>query len=455
MIQSRLPSAISVPNALSRYYDTVQRALDRIAERGRAGAGWTFHPGYRLPERGDRLDRFFAASGMTVGFMGKYLDRRLALLDLMNNPRTRTTKTFPSLVIVARLVRHIQDTGRRAMIVTPSSGNKATALRDAVLRAIESELVGPDQLQIAVVVPATSRSKLWSSQLDAEPVLRARNPIILFGGEDRAGVKELARAAMEQCGPLLREVAATDLWYTLELDNYTAGDVVRAAFEQEVHPPGPDGRLHVHAVSSAYGLLGHASGSDLLGASAGTRPARYFLVQHLDTPDMVLSLHYGSNSRERIPVYRSESGLYRQDADPRFPATTFDVAECLDTTFYTRAPATSPAMNQIIRAQGGGGIVVSLHECFQRYAEVRELLAGAAVELPRDPRRLREWSLVMAMTGVLNAIDRGLVEDDDILVHGTGSYSEDDFRPVREDHMRSADDADGVRRIVCAAVLGA
>ena len=34
-------------------------------------------------------------------------------------------------------------------------------------------------------------------------------------------------------------------------------------------------------------------------------------------------------------------------------------------------------MNAIIRRHGGGGIVVSLHECLARYPQIRALLAEA------------------------------------------------------------------------------
>lgn len=431
----------SVANSLWRYYDAVQDGLG-VIRRERSG-GHGFRPDHRLPDRSAALERFFDASRLRLGSMGRYRGSRLMLLDLMGNRRTRTTKTFASLVIVARLVRHVREAGRLAVIVTPSSGNKATALRDAVLRAYEHGLAAAGELRIVAVVPDASRRKLWSSPLDADPLLRARNPVAVVGGEDRPRVKELALAAAERCGAELR---GADLWYSLDLGNYLAGDAVRALFEQEVAPPGPDGRLHVHAVSSAYGLLGHSFGRRLAGGTGP--PPRYLLVQHMETPDMVLSLYHGSTSREHLPRYRREAGLYRQTDDPRFPATTFDVDECLDPTFYTRLPPTSPEMNRLIRDQGGGGIVVSLHECLQRYGEVGELLAAAGVDLPRDPRRLREWSLVMAVTGVLNALDRGLVAGGDVLVHGSGSYADGDFTPLAANRLCRAADVDDVCRLV-------
>ncbi|WP_370420090.1 DUF6002 family protein [Streptomyces sp. QH1-20] len=91
-------------------------------------------------------------------------------------------------------------------------------------------------------------------------------------------------------------------------------------------------------------------------------------------------------------------------------------------------------MSGLISANGGTGVVVSLLECMERYAECRELLRKSPVLLPEDPRRLTEWSLVMAVTGVLNAIDRGLLPDaDGITIHASGTYGVDDYEPVPEE----------------------
>jgi hypothetical protein len=171
---------------------------------------------------------------------------------------------------------------------------------------------------------------------------------------------------------------------------------------------------------------------------------------------MVLSLHFDSVSREHLPAYRvdPETGLFRQDADPRFPTTTFDPAENLDPTFYTRQPITSAAMNELIRSRGGGGIVVSLHECLQRYPRLRAVLGDAGVGLPADPRELREWSLVMAMTGILNGIDRGLVAEDDVLVHGSGSYHTGDFEPLPAPYLSPVAGLDELVGVARAAVVG-
>jgi hypothetical protein len=355
----------------------------------------------------------------------------------MRNPRTRTTKTLPSLVIVARAAEYVRRTGERVMIVSPSSGNKATALRDAVLRAYEAGLVAPEQLQILVVVPETSRAKLWASPLSADPDLCRRNPVATHAGAQAADVKPLAMALVDRYAETFWNEHGVRLWYTLDIENYKAADVVRACVEQE-HLPASANRLHVHAVSSAYGLLGHDLGARRLAAAGGPEPfGGYFLVQHLGTPDMVLSLHFGGTSRDLLPVYDydASTGLYSQHRDFRFPVTTFDPHEVLDPTFYTSQPPTSAAMNPLIRRQGGGGIVVSLHECLERYPRLRALLAPAGVDLPADPRDLREWSLVMALTGLFNGIDRGLVDQDDIVVHGSGSYQTADYTPISAGHL--------------------
>lgn len=449
---------VAVVNALAEHHGDVQRALHTVGrDRHRPPGDTEFVPAFELPALTAELRQFLAASDLAFAPMGEYRGRRLTLLDLMRNPRTRTTKTFASLVIVARAVRHIHETGQPVMLVTPSSANKGTALRDAVLRALEADLVGPQDLNVAVVVPAASCAKLWASPLSTDPRLRPRNPVVVHPGAEPSAVKTLARQAAAACASELRALNGTNLWHTLDLENYIAADAVRAFAEAECLPPasGP-GRLHVHAVSSAFGLLGHHLGRTLMGDVEAGPAARYLLVQHLDTPDMVLSLPCVTASlggAAGVPAYAYDrtAGVYRQSLSPHFPATTLDPAETLDITFYTHRPVTSAAMSRLIGTQGGSGIVVSLHECLTRYAEARVLLAEAGVELPADPRRPREWALVMAMTGILNAIDRDLVEGDDILVHGSGCYSDGDYEPMPAEHLHTAGHVADLRRVICAA----
>lgn len=443
-------------NALSHYYERLGPAMRRLFPETADDSGSAFSPGIQLPEPTPALRAYFAASDLAHLPLRAHRGRNLALLDLMRNPATMTTKTFASLVIVARAVRFIQDTGERVTIVTPSSANKAVALRDAVLRAITHGLVTAQQLNVVVVVPEAAVPKMRESELSTDPELRARNPVAVYAGDEPGTVKDLAQGVVEEHGRHIRKAVGTNLWYTLQLENYLAADVVRAFAEAEFFAPAADTpRLHVHAVSSAYGLLGHARGRALLEEEQpGRGPApRYFLVQHLGAPDMVLSLHHGSPGPEHAPsyVYDPDSGLYGQQQDERFPALTHDPHEVLDGTFYTRKPVTSPRMNEIIRAQGGGGLVVSLHECLERYPLVRAVLGEAGVALPADPRAVREWSLVMAMTGVLNAIDRGLVDERDILVHGSGSYAAGDYVPLSVRDMWPVEDRASLGDVVVKA----
>ncbi|GAB2691646.1 DUF6002 family protein [Kitasatospora kifunensis] len=442
---------IVVDSALTRYGAEIRRALSELAP-----PVGEFGPGNELPPDSEKLSRYFAASSLAFADLGSYRGKRIRLLDLMRNPRTRTTKTFASLPIVARAVEHIRRTGERVMLLSPSSGNKATALRDAVLRAHESELATAEQLSITVVVPGASRDKLWSSPLAEDELLHSRNPVAVYDGAERADVKPLARALVDGYGETLRERCGVNLWYTLDINNYKAADIVRAFAERDFLPPA-EGRLHVHAVSSAYGLLGHDLGARRLAAAGLGKPsAHYFLVQHLDTPDMVLSLYFGSHSRENLPTYHydEQTGLHHQDSDPHFPATAYEVGENLDPTFYTRTPPTSAEINPIIDSRGGGGIVVSLAECLERYPRLRAMLAPARIVLPADPRELREWSIVMAMTGLLNGIDRGLVPEDDILVHGSGSYHQGDFTPLAADRLTPVADVAELAEVALAAAEG-
>ena len=101
-----------IENALVRYGTEVRGAL---AELSAASTGQLeFGPGYELPPSSPQLTEFFAVSGMAFAELGTYRGRRLTLLDLMRNPRTRTTKTFASLVIVARALEHVRRTGEPA-----------------------------------------------------------------------------------------------------------------------------------------------------------------------------------------------------------------------------------------------------------------------------------------------------------------------------------------------------
>ncbi|MGQ4332366.1 MFS transporter [Streptomyces hayashii] len=91
--------------------------------------------------------------------------------------------------------------------------------------------------------------------------------------------------------------------------------------------------------------------------------------------------------------------------------------------------------NRPFRGLSGTGPEASLSqqtrntECFARYAEVRQTLAGGGMDrLPQDPRKLREWDMVMSVVGSLTAIDRPLIPAGaEVLIHGSGADSEDEF----------------------------
>ncbi|WUI04135.1 DUF6002 family protein [Spirillospora sp. NBC_00431] len=450
-----------VSNLLGSEYDFLTETLEAVAAEeagtGQAGGGrrnggaspGSFRPPWAIPAPSDRLTEYFDASTVTVSPTQGYGGREINVLDLRGNPRTRTTKTLPSLVMVARAVEHIQRTGEGVTLLTPTSANKGTALRDAVLRAIEAGLVDSGRLNIVTVVPHEARGKLWSSRLSEDADLAVRNPVAVLPGGRGDDVKRVAKTWHDQNARRYFESTGARLWYTLDIRNYNVGDALRARFEHRyLRPVGS--RVHVHAVSSAYGLLGHNFGARLVGDSFA-EAARYFLVQHLGTPDMVLHLRHWDHTRDNLPEYRyhPESGLYVQRDDPHFPYATGDPREFLESTFYSSAPPTSEVMTPIIHRQGGGGIVVSLFDCLTRYHEVRGMLAPTGIQLPADPRKLREWSLVMAMTGMLTALDRGILPNaEDVLVHASGSYSTDDFVPIRAERLRGVTDPDDLTPVM-------
>jgi hypothetical protein len=449
-------------NLLTDYLDLMPRSVAAcVADPAPVtGDPARFSPGFALPELTDAVREYYSAA--TVGWrsLGEYAGHRLSLLDLAGNPGTHTTKTFPSLLIVARAVEYIRRTGEPVTIFSPTSANKGTALRDAVLRAIEAKLVDPDQLRVVILAPWSCRDKLRASRLSTDPGLRELNPLLLYPGAEPEAVKRIGREFVDTHAAELKR-RGTNLWFSLELTNYLVADTARAYFEQDADPTDAADRprLHAHAVSSAFGLLGYHRGRAVLEsggqASAASRPAS-LLVQHMATSDMVLSLRYGCFDRDKLPGYRRDpvTGLYHQDADapePHFPATIHDPDEVLDPTFYTRRPVTTTEMNDIIGRFGGDGIVVSLHECLERYPAIRARLADHERGLPADFRTLREWSLVMAMTGVCNAIDRGLVEPGaDVVVHGSGWYATTDYQQLDLTTTSTVESAADV----AAAVLG-
>jgi hypothetical protein len=410
---------------------------DRLQQVAALGPGATvadgFSPAFALPELDEGLRRFFAVAEASWRPLAHYASADILLLDLTRHPATNTTKTLPSLLIVARAVEHVRRTGEHVLIFSPTSANKGIALRDAVERAVVGGLVDPRQLRIVTLAPAGGRDKLRSSLLSTDRELRLLNPVLTYAGRDPEAVKTLGRSFVRDHAQGLRARCGTNVWYTLDLRNYMVADAARAFFEHRVSPTSSARpRLHAQAVSSGYGLLGYSLGRDLLesaGLASPTDRPGFLLVQHLGAPDMVLSLHH----HESAPAYRRDaaSGLYEQHADPRFPGLTYDPEEVLDPTFYTRRPATSPAMNELVGRFGGGGIVVSLHECLARYPQLRCWFETSDRPLPADFRTIREWSLVMALAGVLNAIDRGLVPPGrDVVVHGTGFYTTADYKPL-------------------------
>ncbi len=427
-------------NLITDYYERLRRVGKRLAENaGTTALG--FSPGFVLPELTPALRDFFSVATARWTVLGRYGNSELVLLDLMQNPGTHTTKTLASLLMVGRALEYIWKTGERVAIVAPTSGNKGIALRDAVERAVTLGLTRPEQLRVITFAPALARAKFPGSRLGSDDELRARNPILFYTGAEPSGVKELARNFVTEYGERLRDRHNTNLWYSLDLSNYKLGDATRAFIEHELDPVRGrhrEHRVHAHAVSSAYGLLGYTLGREILEDEGVTRAADrpgFLLVQHLATPDMVLHLKHGSFSSENVPRYALDvtSARYVQRIDCQFPSTTFDPNEILDQTFYTHNPPTAPEMTRLIRQYGGGGIVVSLAECLDRYAQCRRLLAGGGVELPADPRAVLEWSLVMAVVGVFNALDRGvLAKPDRVVVHGSGFYSSAMFPALDE-----------------------
>ncbi|ASO21092.1 hypothetical protein FHR81_002060 [Actinoalloteichus hoggarensis] len=426
---------------LTRYYDL----LAEFAARSEPPASSVdFEPSMRLPELDDKVVEFLSPATAGLYELGDVRGLPVRLLDLRQNPRTQTTKTFASLIIVARAVNHIRETGEPVILFSPSSGNKAVALRDAVARALTAGLVEPDQLRVVTLTPAQTTGKLRRSILSEDAELRRLNPVFVLDDAPPEAVKqvgrEFTRLYVDSGFDRIR------LWHSLRLENYRVADIVRALYDFEFGLAGrTDLRtVHAHAVSSAFGLLGYASGIEVLKERGhAVADPSFLLVQHLATCDMVLHSVEGSFDRGNVPAYAMRpDGVWVQDRSDHFPHRTWSPQETLEHTFYTHEPATAAEMSGLVSAHGGTGVVVSLLECMDRYAECRALLRASAVPLPEDPRDLTEWSLVMAVTGVLNAIDRGLLRDaDGVTIHASGTYGRDDYTPLPSEWINHVDGA--------------
>lgn len=423
-----------------RFYPALRAFSEQLAREDKPGG--LFHPSFLLPRLDEGLAELLAPTRIRWLELPARGGAPVAVLDLASDPATRTTKSIASYLMVLRAVAHLRESGERVWLVTPSSANKATALRAAVQRALDLGLATPEQLGIISLVPSASLPKLRGSRLSEEEALASRNPVFLWPGQPAQAVKEVAEAVVRQESQALFERTRIRLWYTLDVRNYRMADLVRALFMAEQGGfASASAVTHVHAVSSGYGLLGYAWGHALLERQGHTLPTpRFFLVQHLATSDLVQ--YWRTGRFEPLPssafVHNEALGEWQQQSIPELPSRCWSLSESLDSTFYTARPATAPELIGHMRQHGGGGIVVSLQECYQRYGAVRAWLSSAELHLPADPRALREHALLMAMTGVLNALERGLLPaSQPVLVHNSGSYESRDVRelPARALHV--------------------
>ena len=439
-------------SVILRYYQGIDKARRLIENQEDLSPKKTFfQPPFALPALSEKWVDFYDPARMDLINLGTYKSRTLRFLNLMQDPSTQTTKTVPSLSIVARAVDHIHKTGENILLLVTTSGNKGTALRSAVQRAIQIGLVDRKQLRIAMLAPVSSATKMRCSDLSNDPELARLNPLALYtGNKGNAYVKEIGNAFASKYTQEFFKQSHTRIWYTLNLNNYRIEDSVRAFFEHEaslLDQKRPyEKKLQVHAVSSAFGIIGFNLGRSILrqeNITSHEPESGYMIVQDMGNPDMVLFHHFGSFCQKNMPRYQLNNltGLYTQNESLHFPEKTFSPNETLDSTFYTRQPVTASYVSKMIKTCGGSGIVVSLQECLEKYAFIRYLLAPQQILLPEDPRKVHEWAIIMAFTGVLKAIDRGLIDKDTLItVHGSGLYTEGDYTPIPTNKLPNISD---------------
>lgn len=421
------PVGNTIYNPLAKYYRALQLAeklLPKEVDRDDF---------FSLPELTEDYIKFFEHTKISIHSLNNYKNHSINLLNLMSDPDTNTTKSFASLLTVAKLINHIKTTNETIILLTPSSGNKAIAFRSAVARAITMGLVPKEKLRTFSIIPKRSQEKFRESVLYQDKTLRELNPFFIFSGDEPEDVKRIVYNFYQKNVPILMNKGIR-LWYSLHINNYKIADSIRAFFDYEMFHFEKNSTLfknrwHAQAVSSAFGLIGYNLGCEVLAQqnllSKADFPG-YMLIQHAATPDMILHLYNQTFSRSHFPqyAYSEQENLFVQHENPHFPYYTYDLNEILEPTFYTHKPATAGFMTGLINTYGGTGIVVSLAECINRYPLIRRMLQEVDIHLPPDLRRVGEWSTIIALTGILNAIDRNLIPSKKLInLHATGFYT--------------------------------
>ncbi|ADU68027.1 DUF6002 family protein [Pantoea sp. At-9b] len=428
---------INSDNLVERYYNLLlssEELFSSTIKNGFSGYPNTFDPDFKIPALDEKLISFLEPTKASIVSIGKYKGREISLFNLMKNPETNTVKTFAATLLIARAVSHIREKHEKIIVFSPSSGNKAIALRDAVLRAIKCDLVSPEELRIITLTPKDTKEKLRVSELSSDKYLKNLNPAFVLDTDSPEKVKDIGNKFKERFND--KNKSHTKLWHSLKLENYRFADQIRAFYDYEFGELENNKCVHVHSVSSAYGFLGYKTGVDRLNdLGCKTQMPAFLLVQHLATSDMVDFLLTGSFESPKNIYSLSKDGYYHQSNLKNYPFRTSSIKEILEQTFYSHKPATVHEMTDIINTYGGNGVVVSLLECLERYALIREMLCNAGVSLVADAKNVKEWSLIMALTGAMNAIDRNLIREDmsNFVIHGTGYYSSCDYESLGPD----------------------
>ena len=219
-------------NLLVDWYDRLPRVIARVVDDpAPVKDPDAFSPGFLLPDLDDGVRRFLAAAAASWRPAGDTGGHPTALLDLTANPGTNTTKTFASLLIVARAVEYVRRTGERVLIFTPTSANKGTALRDAVLRALDAGLVTPDQLRVAVLAPRSCADKQRSSRLSTDAELRRLNPLLRYDGERPEDVKALGREFVRRYAEGAHAREGLNVWFAVDRSAVDGFAVDRSAVD--------------------------------------------------------------------------------------------------------------------------------------------------------------------------------------------------------------------------------
>jgi len=232
-------------NLLIDFYDRLSAVIAHIVpDPSPVADPVRFSPGFALPDLDDGLRDYLAVAGARWVPLGEYAGHPFTMLDLTANPGTQTTKTYASLLIVARAVEHIRRTGRLAgpLFATVDADGEVQRLGDVrKTLARVAEQIGFDETRGNTLI--VERGKLAGTV--ADPIFGREGKLAtLIELRDRLGLAEDETMAIGDGANDLDMLEAAGLAIA-----FNAKPLVREAADTAVNVPYLDTILFLLGIS--------------------------------------------------------------------------------------------------------------------------------------------------------------------------------------------------------------